>query len=272
MLGIILGAYGRDYAVSDTKTSILPIAANATPVGVANVSVVPTSNQTGGTLNPTGNLENDIRAVVKAVRPAVVFISVTMKNGNKQIWQDMGTGSIITQDGYILTNNHVVEGACEIRVTLPDGRSYTGQLIGSEKTTSDLAVIKIDPKAGETLPSIKIGDSSQLEVGQWVIAIGNALRLPGGPTVTTGVISNIGRSVQEPSGTNLTNLIQADAAINPGNSGGPLLNLRGELIGINTAVAFNPEEKVAAQSIGFAIPASQAQPYINTWINGDYPD
>jgi S1-C subfamily serine protease len=231
-----------------------------------NVSAV---NQTSGTFNPTGNLENDVQTVVKAMRPAVVFITVTTQtDANGQIVQNLGSGSIISQEGYILTNNHVVENARNIRVALTDGRSYIGQLVGHEGINNDLAVVKIDLKAGETLPTIKMGNSDQLEVGQWVIAIGNALGLAGGPTVTTGVISNIGRSVQEPNGANLNNLIQADVAINPGNSGGPLLNLRGELIGVNTAVAVNPEEKAAAQRIGFAIPANQTQQYINAWISG----
>lgn len=284
-LGLVLGACGRDLS-SSGSSRIQPtqqVSSGGTgsggvgaPVG-SGQPVIPNLNQTGQTLNPTGNLENDIKAVVKAARPAVVLIAVTIQTGGGggifggggQVGQGVGSGSIISQDGYILTNNHVVEGATgAIRVSLPDGRNYTARLIGREGTNSDIAVIKIDPKAGETLPTIKLGDSSKMEVGDYVVAIGNALGLPGGPTVTGGLISNIGRSIQEPNGATLTDLIQTDAAINPGNSGGPLLNLSGEQIGVNTAAAVNPEENTAAQNIGFAINVNQARQYVNAFGTG----
>lgn len=285
VVGLVLGACGRDLTSNGgnaSKNQATTVASgssgnnNSAPVG-SGAPIIPALNQTGQVLNPTGNLENDIKAVAKAVRPAVVLIAVTVRTGGGggifggqgQIGQGVGTGSILTQDGYILTNNHVVEGATgAIQVALPDGRRYTGRLIGREGTNNDLAVIKIDPKAGETLPTIKMGDSSKLEVGDFVVAIGNALALPGGPSLTAGVVSNIGRSIQEPNGANLTDLIQTDAAINPGNSGGPLLNLKGEIVGINTAAAVNPEENTAAQSIGFAININQAQQYIQAFVKG----
>jgi len=282
--GLILGACGRDITGSSVVTPVAQATSASTGINTSvnnNAPVIPVQNQTGGTVNPTGSLETDVKAVVKAVRPAVVLIAVTIKTsgggggifggtGGGQIEQGVGTGSIITPDGYILTNNHVIEGAQDIRVTVGNTR-YTGKLIGREGNTNDLAVVKIDPKSGETFPTIKFGDSSKMEVGDFVVAIGNALGLPGGPSVTAGVISNIGRSIQEPNGAALTNLIQTDAAINPGNSGGPLLNLRGELIGVNTAAAVNPEENTAAQSIGFAISSGQAQPIAQAFIGGKQP-
>lgn len=292
LLGVVLGACGRDLTSGGTGSTNTPnvqttsstqptssgINTNA-PVG-SGAPVIPALNQTGQSLNPTGNIENDIQNVVKAARPAVVLIAVTIQTtgggggifggGGGQIEQGVGTGSIITPDGYILTNNHVVEGANTIRVEA-NGKRYNGKLIGREGSNNDLAVVKIDPQGGETFPTIKFAPANQVQVGEWVVAIGNALGLPGGPSVTAGIVSSIGRSIQEPGGANLTNLVQTDAAINPGNSGGPLLNLKGELVGVNTAAAVNPEENVAAQSIGFAIPVAQAQQYAQAWVSGKQP-
>ena len=254
---------------------------NSAPAGTAaqtfNSAAVPLA-QTGGTINPTGNYIQDVRNVIKASRPAVVLIAAEIvQNGNdfsnifgggQQIEQGVGSGSIITPDGYILTNNHVVEGATKLTVALPDGRTYPGKLIGREGKTNDMAIVKIDPKQGETLPTIPIGDSSKLEVGDAVVAIGNALGLEGGPTVTAGIVGAIGRSIEEPGGAQLTDLIQTDAAINPGNSGGPLLNLRGELIGMNTAAPVDPNSGGAAQGIGFAISINQIRPLADGFVKG----
>ncbi len=302
VLGIVLGACGSSINSGNAASSVQPTNAvvsndtnNGSNVSInngasnntnTNAGIAPAAansgalNQTGGVLNPTGSLEVDVKSVVRAARPAVVLIAVTIQsNGNNggifgggggQIEQGVGTGSILTQDGFILTNNHVIEGANSIRVSVGNN-VYAGKLIGREGTNSDLAIVKIDPKNGEKFPTIPLGDASKMEVGDFVVAIGNALGLPGGPSVTTGVVSNIGRSIQEPNGARLTNLIQTDAAINPGNSGGPLLNLRGEIIGINTAAAVNPEENVAAQNIGFAINVNQARSYADAWVTGKQP-
>jgi len=238
------------------------------------------SNQTVP-LNPTGYLNQDIRNVIKTVRPSVVEViaetSSTSNIGSIFGGGDtsggetgIGTGSIISPDGYILTNNHVVEGANKFTVVLPDGRQYDATLIGREGKVNDIAVIKIDPNqnSNKTLPVMKLGDSSKLEIGEAVVAIGNALGLEGGPSVTQGIVSAIGRSIQEPNGAQLTALIQTDAAINPGNSGGPLLNLRGEQIGINTAAPVDPSQGVVANGIGFAININQVMTYIQPFING----
>lgn len=250
------------------------------PTGVAEVAQAPAGQTVP--LTPSGYLNQDVRNVIKAVRPSVVeIIAETSSNnvgsifgsGNSGGETGIGTGSIISADGYILTNNHVVEGANKFTVVLPDGRQYDATLIGRESKTNDIAVIKIDPRqnSNQTLPVMKLGDSSKLEMGEAVVAIGNALGLEGGPTVTQGIVSAMGRSIQEPQGAQLTGLIQTDAAINPGNSGGPLLNLRGEQIGINTAAPVDPSQGVVANGIGFAININQVMPYIQPFISGNAP-
>ena len=174
----------------------------------------------------------------------------------------VGSGVIYDPAGYILTNNHVVAGAQTLTVALPDGRVFEGKLLGGDPQT-DLAVVQIQ---GDGLPVARLGDSDQLNVGDWVVAIGNALGLSGGPTVTAGVVSALGRTVQEPGdtlgagGPFLYDLIQTDASINPGNSGGPLVNLNGEVVGVNTLVAGIAEPGIQAQGIGFAISANGARP------------
>lgn len=163
----------------------------------------------------------------------------------------LGSGFLISPDGYILTNEHVIEGAQEIQVTLVGkAKSVPARVVGQDREL-DLAVLKID--AGKNLPTFKLGNSDRIAVGNWVIAIGNPYGLD--HTVTVGVISAKGRpiTVEDRS---YRNLLQTDASINPGNSGGPLLNLNGEVIGINTAVS------VQAQGIGFAIPSNTVKSVI----------
>ncbi len=151
----------------------------------------------------------------------------------------VGTGFIIRENGLIVTNNHVVAGASELYVTLPDGRKFKGKLVGTDPGT-DLALVKVDAKG---LPSLKLADPKSLRVGQWTVAIGSPLGLQ--HSVTAGLLSAMGREV---SLNNRVNFLQTSAPINPGNSGGPLLNMQGEVIGVNTAVA------ARAQGIGFAVP------------------
>jgi len=159
-----------------------------------------------------------------------------------------GSGFIISQDGYILTNNHVVSGADKLTVTLADGREFAGTMVGSD-ARSDVAVIKIDAKR---LPQLHLGNSDAADVGEWVLAIGSPFGLPG--TVTSGIVSAKGRN--SVGITDYENFIQTDAAINPGNSGGPLVNLHGEVIGINTAIF---SRSGANNGIGFAIPINMAR-------------
>lgn len=162
--------------------------------------------------------------------------------------QGAGSGVIISEDGYILSNNHVVEGAKEVTVTLADSKEYEAEVIGLDPKT-DLAVLKIDAK--DELPSASLGDSERLKVGDWVVAIGNPFGL--NHTVTSGIVSAKGRVIGAGP---YDDFIQTDASINPGNSGGPLFNMKGEVIGINTAII--PQ----GQGIGFAIPVNTAKPLI----------
>ena len=165
----------------------------------------------------------------------------------RRVERGTGSGFIISADGVILTNSHVIDGADKVTVTLTDGRAFPGQVIGTDSIT-DMAVVKI---AAQNLPTVTLGNSEQLQIGEWAIAIGNPLGLDN--TVTTGIISATGRnSSQIGVGDKRVDFIQTDAAINPGNSGGPLLNAKGEVIGINTAIIRN------AQGLGFAIPVNTA--------------
>ncbi len=200
--------------------------------------------------------ERQVPRVVARVLPAVVSIT-TRQIEHDQFNQPvptrgLGSGVIVDRRGHILTNSHVVEGAEEIKVTLPDGRTFRASLVGADPFT-DLAVVRID---GRKLPSAPLGDSSRLVVGETAIAIGNPLWIEGGPTVTVGVISALGRSMEQPDLPMLHNLIQTDAAINPGNSGGPLVNLAGQVVGINTALI------PSAHGIGFAISVNTVKPVL----------
>ena len=167
-----------------------------------------------------------------------------------------GTGFIIEKDGYIITNNHVVEGADRLRVRLTDGREFDGEIVGTDPAT-EVAVIKID---ADDLPTLPLGDSDSLRVGEWVMAIGNPFGLS--HSVTAGIVSAKGRS--NVGITDYADFIQTDAAINPGNSGGALVNMNGELVGVNSAIAtLGGDADGAAQGgsigLGFAIPVDQAK-------------
>lgn len=185
--------------------------------------------------------------IVKRLRPSVVRVQTELIRrdlfGRPIPDTGVGTGEILDKQGHILTNSHVVEGAERILVTLRDNRTTEATLVGKDPST-DLAVLRI---TAENLAPITMGRSSELEVGEPVIAIGHALDLRGAPTVTGGLISALGRSIDLTQNTTVRNLIQTDAAINPGNSGGPLVNMRGEMIGVNTA------KIQAGEGIGFAI-------------------
>jgi S1-C subfamily serine protease len=196
--------------------------------------------------------EEALLDILEKVSKSVVNIS-TIKLVHHIFYQvvpvkGMGSGTIIDPKGYILTNNHVVGGAEKISVTLWNGEILEGKLVGS-CTVHDIAVVKVDR---DSLPSAELGDSDKLRVGQRVYAIGNPFGLAGGPTVTTGVISAVNRTI-ESENEFLENLVQTDAAINPGNSGGPLVNLEGKVVAINTAII------PYAQGIGFAIPINSAK-------------
>ena len=198
--------------------------------------------------------------MVEKVRPTVVSVvtEVLLRDIFGRVFRDTqsGSGVIFDSRGYILTNNHVVDNFSSVTVTLDDGTQFEAEVVGADSLT-DLAVLKIN---GGPFPAVTAGDPSKVRAGDWVIAIGNALALPGGPTVTVGVISALDRVFQVSSNLQLYGLVQTDASINPGNSGGPLLNLRGELVGINTAVARGDQQGRDVEGIGFAVGMDTAVP------------
>jgi S1-C subfamily serine protease len=257
---VLFAACGGSSKASSTAT-----VGNTTAATSAAATGSTGSTQSGSTTS--GSLPQSFAGVVKEAKPAIVQVTnqqVQVGQFNQQLTVPAGVGSGVIYDnqGHIITNNHVVAGASGLLVSLPDGRSFKANLIGTDPQT-DLAVLQIH---GDNLPVAKLGDSSKLSPGDWTIAIGNALALPGGPTVTVGVVSALGRTVQEPgeqqgeSGPFLFSVIQTDAAINPGNSGGALTDANGNVIGINTLVVTQAEPGVAAQNIGFAIAINTVKP------------
>ncbi len=204
--------------------------------------------------------------VAKTLTPSVVHIGVQLlatDSLNQPLpGGGVGTGVILNEDGYILTNNHVIGGSVQITVTLNTGESYPAELLGGDFQT-DLAVLHID---ADGLQPAVIGNSSALQIGEDVIAIGHALGLQGGPTVSKGVISALGRSLDTDQVTTMIDLIQTDSAINPGNSGGPLVNTQAEVIGINTAIL------QGTQGIGFAINIDDATVVASQLIDRGYVD
>ncbi len=208
------------------------------------------SKTTVPALNSNGsNLDAVREAVVSKVAPAVVQINVATNNGGK-----LGSGVIIDKRGYIVTNNHVVAGGQEIQVVLADNSKYPARITGVDPT-DDLAVVKIN--APTDLVTATLGNSSQLHVGQEVLAIGNPLGIT--QTVTRGIISALGRNVSEQrnGATTIPGAIQTDAPINPGNSGGALVDLQGNVVGIPTLTAIDPEFNQPASGVGFAIPSNR---------------
>ncbi|WP_434564947.1 trypsin-like peptidase domain-containing protein [Thermoanaerobacterium thermosaccharolyticum] len=232
-------------------------------------------------LSSDNNNFNLITNIAKIVSPSVVGIdtSVSYSNGYRSalVPEGSGSGIIIDSQGYIVTNNHVVDGASKITVNLSDGRKFPAQLIGKDAKT-DLAVLKIN--ATNLIPA-KLGDSSKLEVGELAVAIGNPLGESFAGTVTAGIISGLNRNLQSDYGP--VNLIQTDAAINPGNSGGPLVNSNGEVIGITSVKLTSTggsdtqdpfgmfqSQSTPVEGMGFAIPINEAKPIIDELIKHGY--
>ena len=176
----------------------------------------------------------------------------------------MGSGFVYSEDGYVITNQHVVRDAQKVTVTFLDGESYIGDVIGTDQDL-DIAVVKVSP-SNTYLQPIKIGDSSKLKVGERIAAIGNPFGLSG--SMTSGIVSQIGRLLPQESGYSIPDVIQTDAAINPGNSGGPLINMKGEVVGINTAIQSATGE---FSGIGFAVPSNTVKKVVPVLIeNGEF--
>ncbi|MEA2442166.1 MAG: serine protease Do [Thermoleophilaceae bacterium] len=229
----------------------------------ANLASDETQVTASGTPNPSNGISSDavnpalagpaldVAGILDKVEPAVVAIQASGRLGTGQ-----GTGIVISADGEVLTNAHVVEGATQIRVTLQgQSQSRPATLVGAD-SGNDIALLKITDASG--LAIAELGSSANVRVGDDVVAIGNALGLRGDPTVTRGIVSALNRSLDT-----LTGMIQTDAAINPGNSGGPLSNSSGQVIGINTAVAGR-----GGQNIGFAIPIDSARTILDRLRSG----
>ncbi len=253
-------------AAVDSISETMPTAsveATSTPIATALLAPAPTSvpeKAANGNI-PRADVAFEPAAaealstvdVVKLLRPSVVHIATTpdasMGTFNQPVPDGVGTGVILDKAGHILTNNHVIQDAQHIIVTLSNGQRFSAELIGRDPRT-DTAVIEI--VATGLIPA-RLGIAAEMDVGEDVIAIGHALGLRGGPTVSKGVVSAVGRSLATGPQTTIVDLIQTDASINPGNSGGPLVNTRGEVVGINTAIL------LGGQGIGFAINIDDAR-------------
>lgn len=206
----------------------------------------------------------DFISVVAKVKPSVVAINtevVTYDIFNRPYTQEgAGSGWILDSDGHIVTNNHVIQGAKTITVTLADDRTFPAGVVGAD-AFSDLAVLKVD---GTDLPAVTIGNSSKLRIGEWVLVIGNALGL--GITAKEGIVSRLGVAVPVSAGQTLYDLIETSAPINPGNSGGPLINMAGEVVGITSAKL----AAVEVEGLGYAISTNTASPIIEELVQKSY--
>jgi serine protease Do len=248
----------------------LPVGAVPVPSSVSSAAAAPPPayTQSSPTIPPVSPgpvaAPMSFAPIAKRADPSVVTISTIGEEEEaspffgrrRRETKGLGTGFVIDKNGLILTNNHVIEGANEITVKLSDDHRFPAKLVGTDPRT-DIAVIRIEAKS---LPVLALGDSDAIDVGDWVVAIGNPLGLS--HTVSAGIISAKGRTrddspeLGEPSG--FYSYLQTDAAINPGNSGGPLLDMKGEAVGMNTAIA-NPNRTGGAQNIGFAIPINMVK-------------
>jgi len=246
----LTGAAVGGFAVGQDSSSTTP-----SPTAAPNVVAEPVSVSTGS-----------IGDLVEAARPSVVSvrqeITRTGPLGGTSRGQASGTGFVLSADGYIVTNNHViVEGESPV-VTFADGTSEPATIVAGDPGR-DLAVLRVD--RADLVP-LAVGDSNELRLGDQLIAVGYALGLDGEPSVTSGILSAENRTIVAENGVQLVNLLQTDTAINPGNSGGPLLNGRGEVVGINTAIAGG------AESIGFAIAITPVMDVLDSLRGGSVPD
>ena len=250
---------GQKIAESETEDPA-PVIAESHPVIEEKATSVAKSYDSGYTQDEQQNI-----SVYEKCNEAVVNITTQVMGVNwflEPVVQEggSGSGSIIDKRGYVVTNVHVISNASKINISLHDGTSYEGTVIGKD-VESDIAVIKFNPPDNVSLKTIDFGDSNNLKVGQKVIAIGNPFALE--RTMTTGIISGLGRPIQESTNVIIRNMIQTDAAINPGNSGGPLLDTNGKMVGINTVIISNSG---SSAGVGFAVPVSTARRVVDDLI------
>jgi serine protease Do len=253
---------GCQFLTTSPKTATTTVAGDTTSISTTHVTIPVAS----GTAQPLPSIAD----VVAMVKPSVVAINVKATvttydifgRAYQQEGDGAGSGWIISSDGLIVTNNHVIDGATSIMITFNDGSSLPVDLKNVKADAiSDLAVLKVDATG---LPALKIGDSNLLREGDWVVAIGNSLGE--GIRVTQGIVSRKDVSMQDENGQTLQGLIETDATINPGNSGGPLVNMAGEVIGITNA----KEVATGVEGVGYAISSNEASPLIQDLINVGY--
>ncbi|MFT4049092.1 MAG: trypsin-like peptidase domain-containing protein [Solirubrobacterales bacterium] len=236
----------------------------ATGVIGKSETVVQGTGVAATTANASGS-PMTVNSIFKSASPGVVSIQAQVSTGgddmfgNQQEGTATGTGFVVSKDGYIVTNDHVVDGhQGDVKVTFNDDKTVTGKVIGQDPS-SDVAIVKVDEDAHDLKP-LELGDSAKVAVGDPVVAIGNPFGL--NQTVTTGIISALQRTITAPNSFSIDNVLQTDAAINPGNSGGPLLNDRGEVIGINSQIATSGSGSNGNVGIGFAVPINRVKAII----------
>ena len=263
-VGAQIAQSGDDSATSDSTEVATTVADNEVDTSSSGVTTAPIGDAPGSSNEPVATAPSlngaepamNVAEVLKTIEPSVVTIT-SITEGGTSPGRATGTGIVITSDGDILTNDHVVEGADKVSVLFAGDTEPTPAIVLAVDVGNDLALIHVD-KTGLT-PAV-FADPSSIDIGDEVVAVGFALDLDGGPTVTRGIVSALNRTIVSGDGA-LDGLIQTDTAISSGNSGGPLVNTRGQVIGINTAV-FQSSSEVAANNVGFSISVAEALPVI----------
>jgi len=242
--------------------------ATSMPLAPATPTVTPQEAVASPSALPVVSLydEEAIVTLYNQAIPAVVEIKTIVSGSESPLGifgapnlRGQGSGFIIDTEGHILTNNHVVDGASSVNITLHNGETFAAQVVGTDRE-NDLAILKVDPEKISDINPLNLGDSDNVKPGQMAIALGSPFGLEG--SVTVGIISGVERAMAGTQSRSITNMLQTDAAINPGNSGGPLLNSKGEVVGINTAI------EASSNSIGFAIPVNNAKSLLPALLQG----
>ncbi len=249
---------------TDTRP-VLTLTPTPTPTRQATDTPIPSPTATP-TVVPTPSIAEGVSRALPAVVTVVNHQSGLDGQGIGLDTRVRGSGTIVDPRGYVATSYHVVQGASELTIILDTGQALIAQLVAFD-AQMDIALVRVD---GDDMPAATWGDSEAVQLGQWAIAIGSALGdFPS--TVTVGVISGLGRSLEMDDNVTIDGLIQTDAAINKGNSGGPLVNQHGEVIGINTFIIRENRQSGVAEGLGFAIPSSLARDMVDQWIAADTP-